>query len=549
MFTKSVVSEVHGEQTILVRRAGSYRPQQVTRINAETGQLERVRVEVPDGKIERVYKGNNLALTRLKTQLSHLVVGDSTATKFVSRMAFGCFTKDTKVSLLDGTERSFEELLNYRDEFWVYSYDVKRGRVVPGKAKRPFLTQKGANLVEVTIRDYLGNIKVVRCTLNHPWMMRDGFYKNAESLSPGDSLMPLYREDNKGYEVFLSPATMKWLTTHWMVVHELGARCTSNHVDGCEGCKLVVHHKNFDHRNNDPTNLTVLFRCFHRAFHRNNASSILTARNLKSWSENYDKMKEISVKNISDYNEWINNSDNPQARNARMIRSKRSSLTMTRLNKDPNFHMNRGKSKASRMAAKKTILFVNSDNDSRRKQMVGKIAVARKLLIENGFDPVTQWDEGSRYLKSIGKMVHSSPTSEALAFYNHTVVSVKRLDYVEDVYCLEVEKYHNFALTAGVFVHNTGGHVPGDPSEPVNPTVNDAALETVVLVKPITMFEFPSTTSVLITAYILEGEANGFAISEAGLVCGDNTLVARRTFGALSKSSDWVFQFNHVLMF
>jgi len=37
---------------------------------------------------------------------------------------------------------------------------------------------------------------------------------------------------------------------------------------------------------------------------------------------------------------------------------------------------------------------------------------------------------------------------------NHKVLHVGNLFYKEDVYCLTVEKYHNFALSAGVFVHN-----------------------------------------------------------------------------------------------
>ena len=39
---------------------------------------------------------------------------------------------------------------------------------------------------------------------------------------------------------------------------------------------------------------------------------------------------------------------------------------------------------------------------------------------------------------------------------NHKVLFVKRLDSKEDVYCLQVEKYHNFAISAGVIVHNCG---------------------------------------------------------------------------------------------
>ncbi|MEM8719361.1 MAG: RtcB family protein [Cyanobacteria bacterium P01_G01_bin.39] len=40
--------------------------------------------------------------------------------------------------------------------------------------------------------------------------------------------------------------------------------------------------------------------------------------------------------------------------------------------------------------------------------------------------------------------------------YNHKVVAVVPLSEREDVYCLSVPEYNNFALSAGVFVHNCG---------------------------------------------------------------------------------------------
>lgn len=49
---------------------------------------------------------------------------------------------------------------------------------------------------------------------------------------------------------------------------------------------------------------------------------------------------------------------------------------------------------------------------------------------------------------------------------NHTVVSVKKLDYKEAVYCLEVPNTNNFALESGVFVHNCGLVVGVTPLEP-----------------------------------------------------------------------------------
>ena len=40
--------------------------------------------------------------------------------------------------------------------------------------------------------------------------------------------------------------------------------------------------------------------------------------------------------------------------------------------------------------------------------------------------------------------------------YNHRVVSVTAIQECEVVYCLTVPEYQNFALEAGVFVHNCG---------------------------------------------------------------------------------------------
>jgi dCTP deaminase len=49
---------------------------------------------------------------------------------------------------------------------------------------------------------------------------------------------------------------------------------------------------------------------------------------------------------------------------------------------------------------------------------------------------------------------------------NHKVVEVVHLDYKEDVYCLTVPGTHNFALEAGVFVHNCGLVINVTPLEP-----------------------------------------------------------------------------------
>src|SRR2546421_81634 len=50
----------------------------------------------------------------------------------------------------------------------------------------------------------------------------------------------------------------------------------------------------------------------------------------------------------------------------------------------------------------------------------------------------------------------ASSNEQIAGGYNHKVVSVESLDEGADVYCLTVPAYGNFALDAGVFVHNCG---------------------------------------------------------------------------------------------
>src|SRR5262249_5977767 len=128
-----------------------------------------------------------------------------------------CVTGDTKIPLLDGTESAIKDLVG-REQFWVYS--CENGLIRPGRAHSARLTKKNAVVLAVT----LDNGEVVRCTPDHPFMMRDGTYRQAQNLTCGDSLMPLYRRivmkrAKRGkpiydYEQIRVPAENKWRFTH-----------------------------------------------------------------------------------------------------------------------------------------------------------------------------------------------------------------------------------------------------------------------------------------------------------------------------------------------
>ena len=106
----------------------------------------------------------------------------------------GCFTGDTRIFTLN-TEDARIFTLNGQtptlaekegQSVWILACDAT-GKPVPaqGFCAR---TRRVANLMRVT----LDNGKAIRCTPDHLFMLRDGNYHRADSLTPGQSLMSLY---------------------------------------------------------------------------------------------------------------------------------------------------------------------------------------------------------------------------------------------------------------------------------------------------------------------------------------------------------------------
>lgn len=109
--------------------------------------------------------------------------------KINSVILSGCFTGDTKVSLLDGRELSFLELLDeygYDGKFWVYSC-TSGGDVVPGLAHSVHKTKVSTRIAIVK----LDSGEEIKCTPDHRFMLRDGSYVEAKDLNSDLLLMSL----------------------------------------------------------------------------------------------------------------------------------------------------------------------------------------------------------------------------------------------------------------------------------------------------------------------------------------------------------------------
>jgi DNA gyrase subunit B len=130
------------------------------------------------------------------------------------------------------------------------------------------MTKANAEVVKVT----LDSGETIICTPDHPFMLRDGTYKPAASLTQDDHLMPFYQclsEKNKngtglnGYEMVWSPKRNDWIYTHMLadfynLEHGVYQTSDGNHR----------HHVDFNKLNNNPTNIQRLPEAEHLALHR-----------------------------------------------------------------------------------------------------------------------------------------------------------------------------------------------------------------------------------------------------------------------------------------
>lgn len=473
----------------------------------------------------------------------------------------GCFTGDTKVSLLDGRELSFIELeKEYGTDkyFWVYSCD-KDSNIVPGLAHNVHKTKVAKKLCVVT----LDNGEIIKCTPDHLFLTRSGEYKRADSLQENDSLMPLYREYKRmgkfdsgtpdNYERFYNPSDNTYYVTH-RVVSSIFSRDRIESLKKKFGEKeiLVTHHKNFNRRDNTPDNLIVMTGWGHTLFHRK--FNKLTYWNPYTGEENRKKLseamkrnwenheyrerltkkrkeytnseeylnghwkyvqerrdeylstqegKEMCARNIEKWNKregfteddvqewknsigegakrWWNSEEGEKEKKIRSERTSRNNLNgQSKMALDirwngPNGKENRRKEaertalknkwRAERIIEAKRVELLNLGVDLKVFEEAVRnnktwSGVAR-YLNENYRCNIQTTSHMNTVLKSLG-ISNRKEYTDSLGVYwyeyrNHKVVSIEIIDADEWVYDLEVDAYHNFALSSGVFVHNSIG--------------------------------------------------------------------------------------------
>ena len=388
-----------------------------------------------------------------------------------------CFRGDTRVALVDGTSPTLEEMARRHDSgemFWGYSIGP-HGRLIVTWLDAPRFIARDA-LMEIT----LDHGEAIHATPDHLFVKRDGRTAAAASLRPGDSLMPLYREAHRGYEMVYQPLNGHLHPTHrladeWNLAHGVYADVAGTHR----------HHMDRDRRNNRPTNIE-----------RMAASDHIRLHNASSYGEDFDaEAHGAAIKEALDRRaldpEWREEFCRVQAERAmrfwndeqyaqiraRLIEGRRNPTDATRAAHsratlaryaDPTERM--------RQSLFSTRAWARDDGTRRRAQA----EIARSINLRAEITPErvrTALDEtGSirgaakqlRCDRSVFRRFHDvvaefrgrSPQR------NHKVARVRELPGEHDVFCLTVPEAGNFALEAGVFVHNCGVIVNVTPLEP-----------------------------------------------------------------------------------
>ncbi len=313
----------------------------------------------------------------------YIVEGDS---------AGGCFSGDTKVTLVDGRNLTFKELIREeRKGKKNYCYTIKEnGSIGIEQIKNVRKTKKSTRVVKVI----LDNNEEIICTPDHRFMLRDGSYKMARDLNSEDSLMPLYRKYSKkekritieGYEMLLDPSLKdgkeKWIFTH-LLADEYSLK--NNVYSGQDGSHK--HHIDFNKLNNNPDNIKRMTNDEHMELHKTK----------QQWTDNFRKKRKKTY-------------------NKTYLRKALSALN--------ELYEQNGR--------------VDEKVYNELRQRTGDRSLIKLATICNRF-----FDGDKKRLK------------EAVIRYNHKIKKIAKLRKKIDVYDFEISGTHNFALASGVFVHNS----------------------------------------------------------------------------------------------
>jgi len=418
---------------------------------------------------------NSFALART---IEHFKIPRSVLTLCLGKSTYArCFRGDTRVALLDGTAPTLEDLAARAEKgemFWGYSVG-RHGRMIATLLEAPRYVGRDT-LMEII----LDNRAVIRCTPDHEFILRDGRSITANELRPGYSLMPLYRQVFRGYEMIYQPINGHLHPTHrladeWNVRNGMYPDAPGTHR----------HHRDRDRRNNIPWNIE-----------RQPAGEHIRLHNLDTYGEDFDSSEHgrairDAFSRLAGDDTWREHYSREQSKRAllfwheagyiesraRLSEKHRANWTEERRTLQREAMQRYYGSMASRVRASDNsrAAWIRDDGGRRDRQR----EIARNIRIREGItaEIVREALDRTGSIRGAGRLLDCDRTvfrrfPDVIADFrgtrrlNHKVESIRDLAGDHDVYCLTVPEAGNFALEAGVFVSNCGIIVNVTPFEP-----------------------------------------------------------------------------------
>lgn len=407
---------------------------------------------------------------RIPRDILTLTVGKSTYAR--------CFSGKTRVSLVDGSTPTLEEMARRADTgemFWGYSIG-EHGRIIVTLLEAPRFIGRDS-LLEVT----LDNGETIECTPDHQFIMRDGRSQMAGDLRPGDSLMPLYRHLARGYEMVYQPLNGHLYPTHrladeWNVRNALYADEPGTHR----------HHIDHDRLNNNPWNLMRMEASDHIRHHNSDNygddfdpiehGQAISEALSRAWENDPEWRAQYSRQQSERASRFWNSDEYGEARE-RLRQIRLDNWTEERRETKRAQMLEYYQDPATRIARSVESRAAWATDDGTRRERQREIARNINLREEITADSVRQALDVTGSIRGAARLLNCDRSVfrrfpdvlhafKGTQMRNHKIERIRELPGDHDVYCLTVPEAGNFALAAGVFVHNCGIITNVTPFEP-----------------------------------------------------------------------------------
>jgi len=178
-----------------------------------------------------------------------------------------CITGDTLVYVADGRGHvPIKQLSEDGKDVPVFCYD-DHDQIVIRTMRHPRLTGYGVPVYKITLDDG----SVMRVTSNHKFRLIDGTYKEAINLKSGDSLKIITKFEASIKDIFPNANSNSqdyfWINNGFSRNHAehriIASWSSGRSIEKGE----IVHHKDFNAKNNNPNNLQIVWKKDHDLLH------------------------------------------------------------------------------------------------------------------------------------------------------------------------------------------------------------------------------------------------------------------------------------------